>query len=180
MQSINKFRDGTFYVTGIAFICYIVSSIILKLFNLQYRAWVNVFCIAVVCVCLLLGLVLSYISFNSIKKKLLLLIAFLLSLGFIWICRLPIVIFCEAIPHKDRVDTIDGRTFVGYEDDFWDRSIDYYEYKNFLVAGSKRFFSLYTVDENPDGSLAYYDMDGNRIYHLSDLHEYRYVDELKK
>ena len=109
MKSINKFRNGTFYVTGIAFICYIVSSIILKLFNLQYRAWVNVFCIAVVCVCLLLGLVLSYISFNSIKKKLLLLIAFLLSLGFIWICRLPIVIFCEAIPHKDRVDTIDGR-----------------------------------------------------------------------
>ena len=99
---------------------------------------------------------------------------------FLWIFRFPLFIFCAAVPHKERVDTIDGKTFVGYEDNFWDNSIDYYEYKNFIVSGSKRIFSLYTVEEKPDGSIAYYDMDGNRIDHLQDLHEYRYVDELKE
>ncbi len=180
VQKMKKIRNGIFDLVGLTILLYTIAFIPLMIAGLQLRAWVNVACAVFVGVCVLLWLLLTFITADSIKKRITMGVTLLGIACFLWIFRFPLFIFCAAVPHKERVDTIDGKTFVGYEDNFWDKSIDYYEYKNFIVSGAKRIFSLYTVEEKPDGSIAYYDMDGNRLDHLQDLHEYRYVDELKE
>ena len=66
---------------------------------------------------------------------------------------------------------LDGYKFVGYEDDSWDVFIDFYDYKNKIVSGTKKRFTAlgYITDEK--GKRIFYEENYN-YEHLEDIYEY--------
>ena len=93
-------------------------------------------------------------------------LTFVTPLGFIVIGSL------ESIPHKEYIYQVDGYTFVGYEDDFVDVFIDFYDYKNAFVSGTEMIFRAYGHDTDEEGNLYFYD-DMHRLEHLEDIHRYQ-------
>ena len=83
-----------------------------------------------------------------------------------------VVGFLEQIPHKEYVYQVDGYKFVGYEDDFWDVFIDFYDYKNAFVSGTEKRFTARGHDTDEEGNLYFYD-DMHRFEHLDDIYRYK-------
>lgn len=151
---------------------WLASNLLLGVIGLQYRAWVTNSLIAISFILMSLWVIYKMISQKDSRKRLKMYLALFGLLIVLWLARFPLLVIGTAVLRKERVDTIDGQTFVGYETDFIDKWIDYYEYKNVFVAGSKEIFTLAGVNETDDGKTIYYDMNGTQIEHLTDLYEF--------
>ena len=148
------------------------SNLFLSVIGLQYRAWVTNSLIAISFFLMFIWVIYKIITQKDRWKRMKMLLALFGLLIVLWLARFPLLVIGTAVLRKERVDTIDGQTFVGYETDFIDKWIDYYEYKNVFVAGSKEIFTLAGVNETDDGKTIYYDMNGTQIEHLTDLYEF--------
>ena len=118
------------------------------------------------------GFVWLYIKTKS-KPALGVIIAIAIFIGSLFIpdVGLRVIGSLYQIPHKEYVFVIDGYKFVGYEDDFWDVFIDFYDYKNAFVSGSERRFMAYGHETDENGNVVFYD-DFRNYEHLEDIHEY--------
>ena len=153
---------------------WLASNLFLGVIGLQYRAWVTNSLIAISFILMSLWVIYKMISQKDSWKRLKMYLTLFGLLIFLWLARFPLLVIGTAVLHKERVDTIDGQTFVGYETDFIDKWTDYYEYKNVFVAGSKRMFTLSNIDETDDGKTLYYDMNGTQIEHLNELYSHNF------
>lgn len=172
MKKRNNIGNLKIYL--LIFIMFVILlNILVSINGMRLRSWVNIINILVI---LLSTISITIVRIKDcINKKRIQLALILISVIFIFSAfSFVMVYFFEYSINRERVDVIDGERFVGYEDSFWDHSIDYYKYINIFVCGTERKFSLYDVKKGSDGRNIYYDMDGNVIHHLDELYEYKY------
>lgn len=151
-------------------------QLILFFFNLQLRAWVNVIWLSLCILGFVTGVIGMYITTKRKKVLYGMLAAVVLGiLVFITPLCFYAAMFLEQIPHKEYVLEIDGYKFVGYEDDFWDDFIDFFDYKNCFVSGNKKRFTAHGKRTDDNGNIVFYD-ELYEFKHLEDIYEYKSGD----
>ena len=153
-------------------VLYILIQCVLVKHGLQLRAWINVSCLLAVCLGFVTGIIRLFVKTRS-KKALGVLIVMVAFVILIFVTPLGIYVFSflEQIPHKEYVYQVDGQKFVGYEDDFWDVFIDFYDYKNAFVSGTEKRFTARGHGVDEEGNLYFYD-EMHRFELLEDIHRY--------
>lgn len=122
---------------------------ILRLFNLMFRAWVNITFFVIM---ILLGMVLAAGILYTLGKVFSLpqeqpkkriaqkaMSAFGIVITLLGVGVFGLVIFFEAVFGYESEQVVEkyGQKMVAYEDHWHDTRVTYYEYKNFLVCGYK-------------------------------------------
>ncbi|MBO4456557.1 MAG: hypothetical protein J5802_02425 [Butyrivibrio sp.] len=172
---MKKHLKSILFYSVVALAIYILSQCILGIFGLQFRAKINVWWLGITFGLFVIGVVQQCIIRKS--KKL----VFSVVIGvvsFAVLCLNPffgifVIDSIERIPHKEHVLVIDGYKFVGYEDDFWDVFIDFYDYKNGIVSGTKKRFTAIGYETDDAGNKVFYD-DLRYYKHLDDIYEFKY------
>ena len=99
---------------------WLASNLFLGVIGLQYRAWVTNSLIAICFFLMTIWVIYKIITQKDRWKRMKMLLALFGLLIVLWLARFPLLVIGTAVLHKERVDTIDGQTFVGYETDFID------------------------------------------------------------
>ena len=169
---MKKVFKNLLYTSAALLVIYLLAQLVLLIFGLQFRAWINVWWLGAVVVTFVAGLFQRY--FKTKNKIILISMGTAVILGFILLYTpigLITILMLESIPHEEHVVVIDGYKFVGYKEDGWDVFIDFYDYKNSFVSGSKKRFTANGYNIDDDGNEVFYD-ELRDLEHLEDIYEY--------
>lgn len=171
LPAMKKLFKNKLFIGISLFVLFFVTRIILILFGLMFRAWINLIWLGSSFVLFLWGFFEFYSKLqNKIAKRVLaILIAttFILTLLPIPVLNIPYSLILAAefageigvLPSKEDVIEYDGYKIVGYHRfAFWDSEVDFYEYKNLFFVGSDCLVCCegYYFDRN-DGHFHAYD-----------------------
>lgn len=171
---MSKTYKNLLAISGALLATYLLAQGILNVFGLQFRAMINVWWLGITFILFISGVIQQCIVRKNNKKFVFSVVASISI--FVLFCFNPefelfLICLLEQIPHKEYVLVLDGYKFVGYEDDSWDVFIDFYDYKNKIVSGTKKRFTAlgYITDEK--GKRIFYEENYN-YEHLEDIYEY--------
>ncbi len=165
----NNLGKKVLFTSTALLVTYILTEVILGIFGLQLRAWINVVWLWATFGGFVLGVILIFIMTR--KKTILfgMIATVALVVGILFSpVGIDVLLFFGQIPHKEYVTEIDGHKFVGYEDDVWDVCIDFYDYKNPFVSGTEKRFTACGSKIDDSGNRVFYD----------DFREYRHWEDI--
>ena len=172
---MKKFFKNLLAISGILLALYLLVQGSLRIFDLQLRAWINVWWLGITALVFILGILQQIFKVKNIKLKIGSIVAIIAAIVLLLKTRLGLLLLMTAwvIPHEEQVAIIDGYKFIGYVDDSWDTFIDFYDYKNAFVSGATlRFTALGYYTDEESGKKRYYD-ELRYIDHLEDIYEYK-------
>ena len=152
-------RKHILFTTLILIELSVFSNYVLGLFNLRYRFFViQIFCLLAFAG-IMAGIIQGIRKLNEKKTRLACYIAlFVTTFALMVVGFLPLVFFFGATSEK--ATYLYGDKYSALKSDFIDVTIDYYEYKNFLVSGTEikydDFFPV-SVNDEPIRSRHYPD-----------------------
>ncbi len=170
---MKKIYNNLLATSGVLLVVYLLAQIILNVFGLQFRAKINVWWLGGVFGLFIIGVIQLYIKTKSKKVLFSMIISTVIFVALFFNTEFSLLVIglLEQIPHEEYVIVIDGYKFVGYEEDFWDVFIDFYDYKNAIVSGTKKRFDAIGYKTDEAGNLVFGD-DLRYYEHLEDIYEY--------
>ena len=168
---MKKLFKNKLFIGISLFVLFFVTRIILILFGLMFRAWINLIWLGSSFVIFIWGIFDFYsTSQNKIARRILAILiaaAFILALLPIPVLNIPYSLILAAefageigvLPSKEDVIEYDGYKIVGYHRfAFWDSEVDFYEYKNLFFVGSDCLLCSYGYGfDREDGHFYAYD-----------------------
>ncbi len=175
---MKKLFKNKLFIGISLFVLFFVTRIILILFGLMFRAWINCIWLGSSFVIFIWGFIKFYNSVqNKIAKRVLSIITAVVIIFAIIPLPFPIGLTLAidwageigAFPNREDVIEYDGYKIVGYHRfAFWDSEVEFYEYKNPFVVRNHCLLWCYGYGfDREDGH--FYAYDENNSFTIEDI-----------
>ena len=137
MEKINWIKKHIF-ISALLFIAgYVILNLLLTLFNLRFRFFVLQAAVLISIVGIVGGIIqlIHNLSIGENGKTALYLAVGAVTFTLCVVLYLPGLVFF--LGQSEATKYVDGVKYSAHTDEFFDRYIYYYEYKNFLISGNE-------------------------------------------
>lgn len=142
-EIVNSCKRNILFYTLVYMILFLLSKVILHLFGLQYRQFMNYFS----AILILIGIIASVIQMflhSKTKDTRTCIIICSVSIFILFMILSPIILLFIAFIPSEHVVERENKKYVAYVSSFLDTRVTYYDYVNFFLLGNtKRIEEFY-------------------------------------
>lgn len=180
---LNNCKKNILFYSVIYLIVFILLGIILSIFGIKYRQYINYFSIILILTGTIVGLIQIIIKTKSNMTKICIALYITSVIGLIGVFYPIIALTFYGLFPPEHIIEKDNKKYVAYEHSFLDTRVEYYDYINFLLAGNKIRIEEYyndvgrdVLEEDAKGLFTptytlYYDNNGNYKYVSNEKNE---------
>lgn len=180
---LNNCKKNILFYSVIYLIVFILLGIILSIFEIKYRQYINYFSIILILTGTIVGLIQIIIKSTSNITKICIMLCITCIIGLIGVFYPIIALTFYSLFPPEHIIEKDNKKYIAYEYSFLDTRVEYYDYINFLLVGNRIRIEEYYNDVGRDvleedakdlftpTYTLYYDNNGNRKYVGNEVNE---------